>query len=109
MDEQKVLLPDRFEGMSIFRPPLCHELCSREFTLVMDDGYDRIVAFTDRENLLFHLAGEAPASYAYECLKADPTTYFVNFEVPGAVPRTGITLVLDLEQSLVSMITAHLG
>ena len=109
MDDEKILLPGKFEGMSIFRPPLCHELCGKEFTLVMDDGYDRKVVFTDRTTLLYGKTGEAPESFAYDCLKADRTTYFVNFEVPGRSPRTGITLILDLEQSLVTMATANLG
>lgn len=109
MNEPRTLTPDQFEGMSIFRPPLCHELCGREFLLVMDDGYDRKLIFTDRQTLLFSRLEEAPKAYAYDCLKAEKTTYLVNFEVPGAFPRKGITLILDLESSLVTMAVAHLG
>ncbi|MBO4407386.1 MAG: MoaF N-terminal domain-containing protein, partial [Clostridia bacterium] len=109
MSEEKILLPGKFEGMSIFRPPLCYELSGKEFTLVMDDGYDRKAVFADRKTLLFGKAEDEPESFACDCLKADRSTYFVNFEVPGLTPRTGITLILDLEQSLVTMVTAHLG
>ncbi len=109
MDEEKILLPRKFEGMSIFCPPLCHELTGREFTLIMDDGYDRKIAFPERGTILCAKAEEEPRTYACDVLKADRDTYFVNFEVPGLSPRTGITLILDLEQSLVTMATAHLG
>lgn len=109
MEAQKVLVPDKHEGMSIFRPPLCHELCGKDFILSMDDGYDRKVVFSDQDFLLFSRVSDSPSRYAYQCLKADETTYFVNFEVPDACPRTGITLILDLERSLVTMVTAHLG
>ncbi|MBR6322645.1 MAG: hypothetical protein IKR59_07230, partial [Lachnospiraceae bacterium] len=40
--------------------------------------------------------------YSYDCLKADNDTYFVNFEVTGAVPRAGLSFILDMEQSLVT-------
>ena len=101
--------PLRHEGMSIYRPPLCHELVGRSFKLVLDDGYDRTVEFLDRENLRFGKVGEASDTISYDCLKIEKTTYFVNFEKPGLSPRVGVTLVLDLEQSLVTMARAYLG
>ena len=89
--------PLRHEGMSIYRPPLCHELVGRSFKLVLDDGYDRTVEFLDRENLRFGKVGEASDTISYDCLKIEKTTYFVNFEKPGLSPRVGVTLVLDLD------------
>ena len=109
MDENKVLLPRKFEGMSIFRPPLCHELTGRAFTLVMDDGYDRTAAFPERGMILYTGSESKPAEYPCDILKADRDTYFVNFEIPGRSPRTGVSLILDLEQNLVTMAVAHLG
>ncbi len=94
--------PKTYEGMSQYRPPLCFELTGREFALVMDNGYDYILRFSDREKLEFGTEGEELESYAYDCLKADDDTYFVNFELTGAVPRTGISFVLDMEQGLVT-------
>ena len=94
--------PKTYEGMSQYRPPLCFELTGRRLTLVMDNGYDYTLYFADRKSLQFGIAGEPLKSFAYDCLKADDDTYFVNFEMTGASPRTGITFVLDMEQSLVT-------
>ena len=100
--------PDTFTGMlSVFRPPLVYELAGRSFTLAFDDGYDRRLVFRDRRTLSFGKAGEEKA-YAYECLKSADKCYFVNFEDPSLRPRLGITLVLDLQQDLVTMVLAHM-
>ena len=103
-----MIRPDTFEGLSIFRPPLVYELTGRRFELVMDDGFDRTLYFTDRKMLRFGPAGEEK-EYAYECLKSADDCYFVNFEDLSMFPRVGITLVLDLEQDLVTMALAYLG
>lgn len=100
--------PNPHTGMlSVFRPPLVFELTGRRFTLEFDDGYDRELVFTDRKTLSFGTAGEEKV-YAYECLKIAKGCYFVNFEDPTLRPRLGVTLVLDLEQDLVTMALAHL-
>ena len=100
--------PNEFTGMlSVYRPPLVFELSGREFDLVFDDGIDRRLVFRDRRTLSFGAAGEEK-DYAYECLKAADRCYFVNFEDPSLRPRLGITLVLDLQQDLVTMALAHL-
>ena len=94
--------PGTFEGMSQYRPPLNFELTGRKFELVMDDGYDYELEFADRKTLKYGLKGSELKEYSYDCLKADDDTYFVNFEVTGAVPRAGLTFILDMEQSLVT-------
>ncbi len=101
--------PNAHTGMlSVFRPPLVFELTGRQFTLVFDDGYDRILTFKDRKTLSFGTAGEEK-DYAYECLKISDRCYFVNFEDPTLRPRSGYTLVLDLVQDLVTMVIAHVN
>ena len=101
--------PNQFSGMlSVFRPPLVYELTGRKLTLVFDDGFDRTLVFKDRSTLSFDVEGEAK-DYAYECLKGGDRCYFVNFEDREADPRLGISLVLDLEQDLVTMVLAHLN
>ncbi len=97
-----------FEGMSQYRPPLCYELTGKTFELVMDTGYDYLLTFRDRKVLEFGEEG-TQKEYFYDCLKVDDDTYFVNFEVTGAVPRTGITFVLDMEQSLVTECSCTVG
>lgn len=102
------MTPNQQTGMlSVYRPPLVYELTGRRFTLVFDDGYDRTLVFRDRKNLSFGAAGEEK-DYAYECLKIADRCYFVNFEDPALRPRLGITLVLDLQQDLVTMALARL-
>ncbi len=108
MENKKVLAPDKFEGMSIFCPPLCCELAGRSFKLVMEDGYDYAVKFIDGKKLVFGREGDE-GTYDYECLKSEALTYFVNFEIPGRFPRVGISIVLDTEQSLATMVTSNLG
>ncbi len=94
--------PPAFEGMSQYRPPLCFELVGQRFELVMDDGYDYELNFLSREKLLYGKLDGEKKEYAYECLKPEDVTYFINFEKTGAVPRTGVSIVLDLEQNLVT-------
>lgn len=105
--EKKILRPKKFEGMSIFRPPLCYELTGKRFDLVMDDGYDCTLEF-DRETLRYTILGGEVREYPYDCLKADEETYFVNFEdaSEGHVART---FVLDMEHMLVTMARASMG
>ena len=98
-----------FEGLSQYRPPLCYELAGREFTLCMDSGYDYRVKFLDGQKLVWGLLDGQEKEDAYECLKGDETTYFVNVEVEGAKPRTGLSLVLDLTNDLATCLIARQG
>ncbi len=98
----EIVSPGTFEGMSQYRPPLCFELVGRTLELVMDTGYDYELTFCDRKTLRYGEKGKVASEYAYDCLKADDDTYFVNFEVTGAKPRAGMSFVLDMEQSLVT-------
>ncbi len=107
--KQKPLAPKTFEGLSQYRPPLCYELTGKSYTLVMDSGYDYELAFTDNEKLSFGKKDEPAGCYSYDCLKADDHIYFVNFEMTGSRPRTGLSLVLDLEQDLVTFVFAYEG
>jgi hypothetical protein len=100
--------PPEFEGMSQYRPPKCFELVGEKFELVMDDGYDYTAEFVDRDHIIFGRKGEEK-QYDYDCAKPEDLTYFVNIELTGAVPRTGVTLVLDTEQSLVTSCICTVG
>ena len=94
--------PPVFEGMSQYRPPLCFELVGQKLELCLDDGYEYELFFKDRKVLTFGRSDQEKKEYAYDCLKPEDVTDFVNFEMTGAVPRTGATFVLDMEQSLVT-------
>ena len=106
---KKLPEPPEFEGMSQYRPPLCFELVGQKFELVMDDGYEYELNFLNRTTLTYGRADEEKKEYAYDCLKPEDVTYFVNFEKTGATPRTGVTFVLDMEQSLVTSNICSVG
>jgi hypothetical protein len=99
--------PPVFEGMSRYRAPLNYELAGRPFTLVFDDDTRVNLKFDSGDSLTWHEKGGEPRTAYYECAKIDELTYFVNFEFDGLKPRTNITLVLDLEQNLVSKVTTR--
>ena len=93
--------------MSQYRQPLNYELVGKSFTLIMDSGYDYELTFDTRETVSYGKVGEDKNTYPYECLKGDPTTYFVNIPIKNEVPgRIGLSVILDLEQSLVTTVTA---
>ncbi|MDR1531622.1 MAG: NAD(P)H-binding protein [Clostridiales bacterium] len=100
----------KFEGMSQYRAPFNYELAGREFKLVMNLEEDFYVRFATGHTLEWmerRLRTEFGASASrqyYECAKADELTYFVNFELADVKPRTNITLVIDLEQRLVTFV-----
>ena len=97
-----------FEGLSQYCPPRNYELTGRELTLCMDSGYDYTLRF-DRDTVTWGKAGEAQRTDEYVCLKAEEQTYFVNAEIPGVTPRLGISLILDDENALVTVIEARQG
>lgn len=99
----------KFEGLSQYRGPLVYELSGKSFYLIMDNGVEGVINFVSGENLYWAPLGASAVSERYECLKADEDTYLVNLEVTDASPRTGITLVLDLEQDLVTAVIAQSG
>jgi len=108
---KKSLLPEMkaYEGLSAYRPPLCFELVGQTLELVMDTGFDYELRFIDRKRLSFGPRDGEKGEYAYDCLKAEEDTYFVNFEVVGADPRTGMAMVLDMEQSLTTWVVSKEG
>jgi putative NADH-flavin reductase len=100
------LLEERpvFEGMSRYRPPLNFELAGKQCKLVFDNDEEIAVDFISGDTLTWTAIGGTGRTEYYECAKIDEVTYFVNFEFKNSKPRTNITLVLDLEQNLVSKV-----
>ncbi|GHV02317.1 hypothetical protein FACS189485_02420 [Spirochaetia bacterium] len=92
-----------FQGLSRYRQPFNHELAGKKYRLVMDHDPDYFVNFLTGHTLEWSEFDKPPQKYYYECGKAEESTYFINFELKGAVPRTGLTLIVDLEQRLVTL------
>ena len=105
--EKKILRPKEYEGMSIFRPPLCYELVGRSFDFVMDGGDDIALTITGKQELTYTQAGETH-TYTCDVLKADDNVYYINFEASdeGHVSRT---FVMDLETMLVTTARSWMG
>ncbi len=96
-----------FEGVSRYRAPLNYELSGKRFSIVMDRSKDVQVNFISGK-LLEWKEGDGPITQEhYECAKAEELAYFVNFELKGVKPRTNITLILDLETRLVTVVRTY--
>ena len=95
-----------------YTPPMSYELAGKEFQLVMDDGYDMFLRFTDGTHLIWGYAGQEGQAAEYLCAKGDETTYLLSFEVAGApsiTQRENYAFVLDLENSLVTRVYSKIG
>ncbi len=102
--------PDvQFKGNSKYRPPLVTELAGKSFHLCMDNGDEGTLFFLNGENVMWAPLGAPSRTDPYECAKVDEDTYFVNIEMADYKPRTCITLILDLEQNLVTALFAPQG
>lgn len=98
-----------FEGMSQYRDPLCFELAGRYYSLAMDDGVRYAITFLDGHTLRWGEFGKAETVEYYDCAKAEDGVYFVNFELKERTPRTNISLVIDVDERLVTMVTTITG
>ncbi len=99
-----------FEGLSRYREPFNYELSGKQFKLVMDKGEDLFVKFINGNTLEWSKFADSQVFREYyECAKVDELTYFANFELSDFSPRTNITLVLDMEQRLVTYVRTFTG
>lgn len=96
-----------FYGLSQYCAPFCYELAGKQFHLVMDKKKDFYIHFLNENMLEWSQAGKKAKVYTYECLKGTELVYFVHFEVAGTKPFTDITLILDVEQRLVTYIRSQ--
>ena len=85
-------------SISHFRRPLCYELSGKELYLIMDNGLDCVLTFTD-DRCRCRIFGREETDTPYSCSKADDTTYFVNLEISDTEDQC---YVLDMQQRLVT-------
>lgn len=95
----------KFEGLSQYREPFCYELVNQGFCLVMDDGKKYFVEFVTGDTLRWGELGQVGATEYYECAKGGEGAYFVNFELAAVTPRTNLTLILDVSERLLTLVT----
>lgn len=108
LEKKKLPKPKEYEGLSQFRPPLCFELIGKTFELVMNSGHSYALKFIDRQKLSYGALNGESKEYNYDCLKAEDDTYFINLGMMSDTNRTVYTFILDLEQSLVTSVTARM-
>ena len=112
MAEEKKIMAENgqptFEGLSQYCPPRNFELEGRELTVCMDSGYDYELRFA-RDTVTWGRKGEEARTDEYVCLKLEEQTFFINAEIPGITPRLGLTMILDDENGLVTVIEGRQG
>lgn len=91
-------------GMCQYRDPFCFELTQQSLRLKMDDGGVFVASLIDGHSLFWTSMGGAATLAHYDCLKAAPEVYLVNFEMGSQATRENTTLVLDLHECLVTRI-----
>ena len=92
-----------------FTQPSCYDLIGERYHFVMDDGYDYQLSIIGKDTCEWNIVGRPPKLEIYKCLKSDDTTYILHHEVEGSELRTCLTYVIDLEQSLVTILTCKIG
>jgi putative NADH-flavin reductase len=93
-----------FEGMSQYREPFSFDLAGQKLRLMFDDGKKYVVSFLDGHTLSWAELGTAGSVEHYDCAKGGENVFFVNFEFASLSPRTNLTLVVDLDERLVTMV-----
>jgi hypothetical protein len=97
------------ENRDSYFDKLEYGLAGKSFHLVMDSGYEYAASFLSGEIVMWAASGEPFRWETYQCLKSDETTYFIVMQLTGQPLRTCRTLVLDLENNLVTMHLATQG
>ena len=98
-----------FESTDKFLHNLDTVLAGRTFHLAMDDGEDFELRFVTGNIVEWRRPGEALRYEEYGCLRADDKVYFVSSLLGGTESPVCVTMVLDEEQSLVTMAVSRIG
>lgn len=98
-----------FETSEKYLRKLDRDLAGRTYRLAMDNGEEYQIRFLDGELLEWRREGEPLKWEKYGCLKADEKTFFVASVLSGTDVCTCVTLVLDEENSLVTMCISRQG
>jgi uncharacterized protein len=89
--------------------PLNYELDGRHFHLMMDNGWEYVAQFLDGQTVAWAKRGDPFVCQPYKCAKANAQTYFPSFIVNEGSRPVCISLVLDLENNLVTLVKAAVG
>ena len=95
-------------GLSQYRCPLSRELEGQQFEFIMDEGPSMTVAFPGR-NLIEIADGGERFHTSCQVQKAEDGAYFVLAEIKDSNLRTAYMLVIDVFESLVTVLRAQQG
>ncbi len=84
-------------------------LAGRQFRSALDNGEELDIRFVSGDVVEWRRPNEPLRWEKYGCLQADEQTFFVASVLSGIAPTTCITMVLDLENYLVTMAVSRLG
>ena len=98
-----------FESTDKFLHKLDPALAGRTFRLAMDDGEEYELMFVTGSVVEWRRPGGELRYEEYGCLKADEDVYFVSSLLGGTGSPVCVTLILDEEQSLVTMAVSRIG
>ena len=96
-----------FETNEKYLKKLDYDLAGSSFHLVMDNGKEILLQFLTGEIIAFSEGGAPLTWERYGGLKLDDNTWLVAFEKRGLPERTCVSVVLDLENSLVTVATTR--
>ncbi len=91
-----------FEGLSQYKTPYSRELEGKNFDLIFDDGFEMNLFFPFRNKVLYSENDGSSHLDICHCMKADNELYLIMWERQKSDPRSGVILVLDLRNSLVT-------
>lgn len=97
----------KFESKAKFMKKLDPSLANRSFHLVFDNGEELVMQFLTGEIVCVGKYGEPMHWERYGALRADEQTYLVSYEIHGKPERICETYVLDLENSLFTLVHAR--
>ena len=95
-------------GLSQYRCPLSRELEGQQFEFVMDEGPSITVIFPGRNSIII-ADGEDMYRTSCQVQKAEEGAYFVLAELKDVKPRTAYMFVIDIHESLVTVLKAQQG
>lgn len=99
-------------GGGEYMPPLCEELTGKHFRLSFEqtgETYDYQIL--DKLTLEWSVSSQPEKVHTeyQECLKSENGVYLLHHIIKGSVPPAVVTMVLDFNTGLVTMVRAHFG
>lgn len=99
---EEMMYTSEFEGLSQYRVPYSRELEGTCLNILFDDSSKLMVSFPSRDTILF---SENAGDFVMETchtMKAEDTVYLIFVDRRNEHPRSGMILVIDMDNHLVT-------